>query len=297
MLKINEKNLVEFSMECTPGHPHAGGYDIDRDGKPFDLPSIGGITLNVEAGDLAFGWEGDHVEPGVSAAWGAKRHENPNRSLQVLACTGNQAVIMDGKAKGAKGVVLGQHGGSEHLVIDFDRKTKEKLTYNDKIKINAKGQGLKLLDYPSIRVVNMDPTLLKKLKIKENKKTGKLEIPVTTLVPGACMGSGVGAVRVTTGDYDIMTSDPETVAEYNLDKMRFGDFVAILDHDNTHGRTYKKGAITIGIVIHSDCKLAGHGPGVTTLFTSAEGDITPVINKKANIADVLKIGASKPKRK
>ncbi len=57
-----------------------------------------------------------------------------------------------------------------------------------------------------------------------------------------------------------MTSDPDTVAAYRLDKMRFGDFVALMDHDNAYGRAYRKGAVSIGIVVHSDCRLAGHGP-------------------------------------
>ena len=89
-----------------------------------------------------------------------------------------------------------------------------------------------------------------------------------------------------------MTSDPETVKEYQLDKIRFGDFVALLDHDNRYGRTYRQGAISIGIVVHSDCLLAGHGPGVTTLMTCKTGKIKPVIDPKANIADLLGIGTT-----
>jgi len=41
--------------------------------------------------------------------------------------------------------------------------------------------------------------------------------------------------------------------------------------------------VTIGIVVHSDCLLAGHGPGVTTLMTCATPLIEPVIDAKANI--------------
>jgi hypothetical protein len=115
-------------------------------------------------------------------------------------------------------------------------------------------------------------------------------VPVTTLAPAACMGSGIGQAHVGSGDYDVMTSDPETVKEYKLDKMRFGDFVALLDHDNSYGRDYRKGAITIGIVSHSDCMRAGHGPGITTLMTCPKPLIEPVIDPKANIADLMKIG-------
>lgn len=298
MLKTNQNFLVEFMMECTPGHPHADrSAAFDSEGKHFDLPSIGGITLNIAVGDSAFGWEGDHIEPGVSCKWGDKRFENPNLALQIYSCVGNEAVIRSGAAKGAKGVVLGHHGGSEHLVVEFDKLTKEKMSYSDNIAIRAKGQGLKLLEYPGIRVANLDPSLLHKLGIIEDKKSKKIKIPVTTFVPAVCMGSGVGSSRITTGDYDIMTSDAETVKKYQLDKIRFGDLVAILDHDNTYGRTYRQGAVTIGIVIHSDCKFSGHGPGVTTLFTCAAGEIEPILSKKANIADILKIGSSAKAKK
>ncbi len=269
--------------------------DIARDGKPFILPSIGGITLNVEIGDSAFGWAGDHVEPGVSCTVDQKKkYDDPNRAVQTYACVGNIATIISGKAKGKTGVVIGHHGGSEHLIVEFPKEVKQKLTYDDKIMINAKGQGMALTDYPDIRVVNLSPSFLGKMKITASRD-GKLKVPVTTLVPASCMGSGVGDTYIASGDYDIMTSDPSTVQEYKLDKIRFGDIVAILDHDNTYGRTYKKGAITIGIVVHSDCLLAGHGPGVTTLLSSGDGMIEPIISPKANIGQILKIGKYRKK--
>jgi len=65
--------------------------------------------------------------------------------------------------------------------------------------------------------------------------------------------------------------------------------VAILDADHSYGRIYKKGAISIGIVVHTNCVTSGHGPGVTTLFTSSTGKITPRIDAKANIASILKL--------
>ncbi|MBL7050209.1 MAG: DUF4438 domain-containing protein, partial [Nitrospira sp.] len=232
----------------------------------------------------------DHVEPGVSCtADTLKPLEHPNISLQIYACIGNTARVISGEAKGAAGTVIGHHGGSEHVVVDFPEKIKRKLSYSDKIIITAKGQGLQLVDYPDIFMFNLDPELLKKMHIKKSGKTA-LKVPVTTIVPAACMGSGVGAAHVAKGDYDIMTSDPATVKEYKLDKIRFGDFVALIDHDNRYGRAYRQGSITIGIVIHSDCMRAGHGPGVATIMTCETALIEPVISKNANIADIMKIG-------
>ncbi|MFN2131114.1 MAG: DUF4438 domain-containing protein [Anaerolineae bacterium] len=291
MLRTNASRIVEFLLQCQPGPPRTRGtWSVDRDGQPFALPSIGGITLNMQVGDPAFGWAGDHVEPGVSCTADTKNpREHPNNSLQVYSCAGNVATVVSGEAKGAVGYVLGHHGGSEHVIVDFPREVKEQLTYDDKIIIRGRGQGLELLDYPGILLYNLDPDLLAKMAIEEAGE-GKLRVPVTTMVPAACMGSGVGATNVFSGDYDVVTSDPESVHEYSLDKMRFGDFVALLDHDNRYGRAYRRGAVTIGVVVHSDCRVAGHGPGVTTIMTCGTSLIEPVIDPRANIADLLGIG-------
>jgi len=69
--------------------------------------------------------------------------------------------------------------------------------------------------------------------------------------------------------------------------LRFGDFVFLHDTDNTYGRCMKKGAGTVGIVVHGNCVIAGHGPGVTTIATSVTGKIKPVLTKDANIANYL----------
>jgi len=290
MIKTNESSVIEFILQCQPGFPRSSGqWKVDRNGKPFIMPGIGGITLNVQVGDSVFGWAGDHIEPGVSCqADSSKPYEHPNNALQLFACVGNKARLISGDAKGAEGVVLGHHGGSEHVIIDFPRQVKERLTYDDKILIFARGQGLSLTDYPEIALFNLDPELLRKMSVKKAGK--KLQVPVTALVPASCMGSGTGAPHVAKGDYDIMTGDPDTMQAYHLDKLRFGDFVALLDHDNRYGRDFHKGAISIGVVVHSDCLLAGHGPGVTTLMTCAIPLIEPVIDPKASLADLFGVG-------
>jgi hypothetical protein len=289
-LKTNRDKIVEMLLQCQPGQPRTRGtFQIDHNGVPFILPSIGGITPNVLVGDSAFGLAGDHIEPGVSCNSNAdKRLDFPNDSLQMYGCIGNRAMIVSGKAEGTEGVVIGKHGGSEHLMIDFPVAVMGKMTYDDKIIVYSRGQGLALTDFPEIKIFNIDPDLLLTMAIEN--QGDKLLVPVTTLAPAFCMGSGLGSPHVATGDYDIMTSDPETVKQYKLDKIRFGDIVALLDHDNAYGRAYKKGAVSIGIVVHSDCLRAGHGPGVSTILTCVSGQIEPVIDPTANIAELLKIG-------
>lgn len=288
ILKINEKKLVEFLLQCHPSYPRAWkGWEVDHQGRAFSLPSIGGITLNIGVGDSAFGWAGDHVEPGVSCTVGENVADNPNRGLQTYACVGNVAKIISGKAKGAQGYVIGHHGGAENLIVQFPKSVKSKMTYEDKIIIHAVGQGLKLMEYPQIHLLNLSPLLLKRMKIKTSKKKNQIKVPVTTIVPAECMGSGIGASSFMTGDYDVMTSDESIVQKYKIDQMKFGDFIAILDHDTRYGASLRKGAISIGVVIHSDCLLSGHGPGITIVMTSPDSSLIPVLDSKANIGLLL----------
>jgi hypothetical protein len=254
------------------------------------LPSLGGITYNVRVGDPACGWQADHVEPGVSV----ENRENDPRSglganvaLNVLACVGNEAVVKTGDAKGAKGVVTGKHGGIDHVLVDFPPETLEKLMLGDKMLIKAFGLGLKLLDFPDITVMNLDPSFLKVLNPK--RQGDKLAVPVTHIVPAAIMGAGIGMNQAYSGDCDIQLFDEKVNRQYELDRLRLGDVVAIIDADHSYGRIYRQGAVSVGIVVHTNCVTSGHGPGVTTLFTSSSGKIIPKIDGRANIASLLKL--------
>lgn len=296
-LRTNSDKVVTLSVQGKVSYPSGRrNHSVDADGRAFLLPSIGGICYNVKVGDPAFGWAGDHVEPGVSAIadW-EKRFDHPNTSFHFYSCVGNEARVVTGDAKGAKGVVTGHHGGAEHVIIDFADDVLDKLHMEDKFLVRGRGQGLELLDYPEIRLLNLDPELLPKLN-SGPLPGGRLEIPVAAVIPGHLMGSGVGSLSMGTGDYDVMTTDRAEIARLGLDRLRFGDFVAITDHDNVFGRSWRRGAVTIGIIIHSDCLVAGHGPGVTTLMSSAKPLLVPKLSPRANLAEMLKIGRFRPKR-
>jgi len=288
MLKTNADKLVKISVWGEVVSPifvsEMSPYRISYDGRAIALPGMGGITYNVRVGDLATGWEADHVEPGVSLENKEKDEKAPaayNMALNLLACVGNEAKVVSGDAKGEKGVVTGKHGGINHVMVDFREETLEKLVLKDKVQIKAWGMGLKLLDLPSVKVMNMDPDFMR--AVNPSTENGKL------VVPAATMGSGLGVDQVYSGDYDIQLFDKEMVKQYGLEDLRLGDLVAILDADHSFGRIYKKGAVSVGIVVHTDCVISGHGPGVTSLFTSSEGMITPKLDEKANIATLLKL--------
>ncbi len=283
MLRTNKEKIVKWSVQGKIHHPLGGNYRITHEGVPMILPATGGISYNVSIRDSAFGWVGDHVEPGVSI-----RNENTteNAALMTFACIGNEAKVVSGDGKGAKGYVTGMHGGIEHVMICFEKEDLENLAIDDKILIKAYGQGLKLEGFEDIQLMSIDPDLFEKLGVTE--KDGKLQVPVVAEIPPYLMGSGIGSPSAYTGDYDIMTADAEEIKRLGLDKLRFGDLVLLEDCDNTYGRGFLKGAVSIGVVIHSDCVKAGHGPGITTIITSKKSIIEGIIDKDANIGNYMK---------
>jgi hypothetical protein len=289
MIKTNEKQLVMQSVIGEITSPKfRTPYRVSHEGQAMVLPGTGGITFNIRVGDPAFGWVADHVEPGVSISNRENKEVSSpeNMGLNTLACIGNEATLVSGAAKGARGYVTGKHGGIEHVLVDFDWKVLEQLVVGDKIQIKAFGLGLALLEIPEIKVFNLDPRLLQRLGCRINSKK-MLEVPVAGTIPAELMGSGLGSASVTSGDYDITTADKEVLRKLGIDKLRFGDMVALENTDNCFGRCFRKGAVSIGVVVHSDCILAGHGPGVTTILSSKSGRIAPVIDRRANIANYL----------
>jgi len=288
-LKTNRDQLVMTAVQggVAPAHQWAP-FEVGAAGEIIAWPSTGGITYNVKVGDSVFGWAGEHIEPGVSSTL-THKNRKCEAGFQFLSCCGNEVRVISGEAKGDTGRVLGHHGGVEHLMLQFSDETLEKLTCDDKFLVKGFGQGLSLTDHPDVHIYNLDPDVLEAWGLSE-RKDGVIEVPVHVIVPGHAMGSGIGALSVTTGDYDILCHDEATVEEYRLDKLRFGDFVAVLDHDNRYGRTYRKGAVTIGVVIHSDSPLAGHGPGMMTLMSACDGKLAPVLRDDANVGATLGIG-------
>lgn len=283
-MKTNVDKLVKQSIQGSIRHPGFGGYRLDTEGQAYVIPATAGITYNVKVGDCAFGLVGDHVEPGVSLYNPDKGASN---ALNIFSCIGNEARIITGDAKNKKGYVSGSHGGVEHVIIHFEEDILDQLTLDDKILIKGFGQGFALEDYPKVKMMSLDPGLFMKMGIEE--KEGKLVVPVVKRIPQAFMGSGVGAGFSQKGDYDLITSDRQAIHDMGLDTLKFGDIVLLEDSDNTYGLGgMKKGAVSIGVIIHSDCIKAGHGPGVSIIMTSKESVIEGRLDPEANIGKYMK---------
>ncbi|AEE90768.1 conserved protein of unknown function [Tepidanaerobacter acetatoxydans Re1] len=286
MIKINKERLVMQSVQGKIHSPTVNSpYRVDRNGQGRILPATGGITYNVKLGDSCMNLVGDHIEPGVSI-----KNENTqeNNALMMLSCIGNEAVVISGNAKDARGIVTGMHSGIDHVLIYFNDEDMNKMAIGDTILVKAFGQGLKIEGFEDVTCMNLDPNLFEKIDLKIDQN-GTLEVPIVAEIPAYLMGSGIGSSTAFMGDYDIMTGDKEANKTFGIDKLKFGDLVLLRDCDNTNGRQYLKGAVSIGVVIHSDCVLSGHGPGVTVIMSSKTTKIKGIFNDKANIGHYLGI--------
>lgn len=287
MLETNKEQLLKVAVQGEIVPPASGGYRAQWDGSPKLALGMGGIKYNLKVGDPCFGWaSGDHVEPGVTIR--GKEKKNPSEcALAIFACIGNEATVVSGEAKGAKGIFTGRHAGSDDMVW-FSDQDLDNLAIGDKVQIKAIGVGMKIKDYEDIRVNKCSPELFESLGIEE--MNGKLIVPVVKEIPPFLMGSGIGFWQMTEpGDYDIQTNDPKAIEKYDLRSLRLGDVVALKDQLCINGRGYYKDALTIGVIIHGASDYSGHGPGVNPILTTKGDRLMTKIDTHANIAYYLGI--------
>ncbi len=293
-LEVNRDKLVEMAVVGEISPPVLGDppYRVSPRGKVIATPATGSITYNFRTGDTAVHMAGDHVEPAVSIVnFGSTNSRNSpeNVALNTLSCVGNVVTVISGDAKGARGTVIGKHGGIENVMVEFTGEVYDKLAIGDKMQVRAVGLGMEATNIDDIFVMNLGPQLLDALNEYGMGITndGRLRVPVTHRIPAKIMGSGLGQRHAYSGDYDIQLFDDDVVERYGLDTLRYGDIVAIIDADHRYGRIYRGGAITIGVVVHGVSAIAGHGPGVTTLITSPGGNIETIVDQNSNLAELL----------
>jgi hypothetical protein len=290
-LRLNEPRLIAVTVAGQVANALVRGspYRIGRDGVPRVVPGSGGVVLNLRVGDRAVGLAGDHVEPAVAMRNNDRESVGPagsaNRALLAYACVGNRAQVTTGPAAGALGRVTGKHGGINHVLVDFPPAVLRRLRIGDRIQVTAYGQGLELLDFPGVRAINLAPQLLRRWGVRPHAR--HLHVPVTHLIPAGIMGSGLGRSDSVLGDTDIQLSDPGIVRRFRLHSLRVGDLVAVCPLDYRFGPSFNGNALTVGVVVHADSQIAGHGPGVTPLLVSTDGSIRPTFCPGANIARYL----------
>lgn len=287
-MQTNSDRLVHVSVMGNIANPSLPGlpaepYRLDADGVPFLLPSYGSIVYNVSVGDSAYGWLADCIHPSVSIHL---KDDAANQGLNILACIGNDAVVMSGAAKGVKGTVTGKSGRfSEHVIVHFPKAEREKMAVGDRILIRAAGVGLQLPEHPSVKLKGCSPELLEKL-VDSNGADGKLPVKVVATVPAHLLGAGAGLTSEA-GSIHVQTVDREALADAGLNELRLGDVVALEDFDSRYSHGYMRGAMGIAVVGQGDSPRPGYGPGLTLIMTSHDGAITPVHTPGTNLVELL----------
>src|SRR5690349_2319865 len=129
MVRTNADRLVELAVygEVWPPNAAREPYKATSEGRSTVTLGMAGICYTARVGDPAFGWEADHLEPGVSIR---NKLDGPEHALHYLACIGNDAVVTSGLATGACGTVTGEHA---HIMVDFPPDSIELLGVGDKI--------------------------------------------------------------------------------------------------------------------------------------------------------------------
>lgn len=298
--RVNANELVMVTVAGQAAHPVAqkNPYRIGYDGVPRVLPGTGGIVINHRIGDRCVGLAGDHIEPGVALHNNTREvvgpRDGPNNALLTYACVGNRVRIVSGPCSGKMGLVTGKHGGINHVLTDFDTSVLTQLQIGDRVQIYSCGLGIRLLDYDDVEVMNCAPGLLRRWGILE--RDNKIFVPVTHRIPSALMGSGLGKNTIWRGDYDIQIADPVMRRRFNLGALRFGDMVAITDADNRRGPSLRAGRTSIGVVVHGDSTVSGHGPGVTVLLTGPTHRLRLLHRPNANLATIYNVRRAVPAR-
>lgn len=242
-------------------HPESSGnpYEIDIDGHPFVPVGNAGVVLGVELGDLLTSVDADHVAPGVTMVHPeqAARH-----ALTSLSCIGNNVVVRSGAAAGATGHVIGKRGELGRVIVSFSQEILDQLRPGDAMSVRAFGQGASLpAEAGDVQLMNLDPGLLSLLPFEFDNG---VSAGVRLELPSKVCGNGVGR-PAQAWDIDLALPDDDE----SLGALRFGDLVSVADVDVRANVGYRRGWRTIGVIVHGDSRLPGHGPGWLPILTGS----------------------------
>jgi len=250
-------------------HPSFGEspYRIDADGRPYVPVGDGGLVLGVRLGDPAFSAGGDHVAPGACLvhADDAARH-----ALALYSCIGNRAEVRTGAAAGSSGAVLGKRGEGGRVIVGFADDELARMRPGDQVTVRSQGQGYTPSWVPDdVTAMNLDPEL-PPIGVEPPGRSGRpIEVSVRSVLPAKVAGNGLGRPAAS-WDLDLqLTSEGQPW-------LRLGDLVAITDIDARFNMGYRRGWLTIGVVVHGGSPLPGHGPGMTVILTGPGSAFRPI---------------------
>ena len=264
--------VVTVNLAGTVEHPALGGspYRIDRDGRPYVPAGDGGIVLGLELGHSVFALDADHAAPGACLV-----HPDPaaRHALAAYACVGNEVRVRTGAAAGVRGAVLGKRGEDGRVIAGFAPDDLARLRPGDQVSVRARGQGWRPPGLPpEAAVMNLDPGLVSELPIRlpatdtgaaPGAGPGVVTVGVRVIVPSRLAGNGIGRPAAA-WDLDLQLPPP---GPDGAGDVALGDLVAVSDLDARWNMGYRRGWVTVGIVVHGASPQPGHGPGITPLLT------------------------------
>jgi uncharacterized protein DUF4438 len=266
MISVNLVGYVE--------HPVLGEspYRVGRDGVSYVPVGDGGIVLGLALGDSVFKLAADHAAPGACLLHpeAAARH-----ALAALACIGNRAVVRTGAAAGAVGSVIGKRGEEGRVIVGFRPEDLAVMRPSDEVLVQASGQGWQPAGMPpGIAVLNLDPVAFAALPVQVSAQSSTVTSAVRCVLPGKLAGNGIGRPAAS-WDLDLQLTSADVAAHgvmadggaAALPDFLLGDMVALTDIDARYNMGYRRGWLTVGVVVHGASPQPGHGPGITPILT------------------------------
>jgi hypothetical protein len=104
--------------------------------------------------------------------------------------------------------------------------------------------------------MNVTPDALDLLGVRHVK--GRVDVEVRTTLTSKVVGNGIGR-PMAMWDVDLQVG--------SASGLRLGDLVAVEDLDARTNAGYRRGYLSVGLIVHGASPQPGHGPGLTVLLS------------------------------
>jgi hypothetical protein len=151
------------------------------------------------------------------------------------------------------------------------------------VAVEACGVGLEIAEEPRVVPRSCSPDLLRAL-LAGRDGSGRLIVPVVATLPAEAAAAGIGMSSLRF-NIDLQIDLPELAPL--ADSLRFGDLVALLDHDHRHARRHAPGWIAIGVIAHGTSAGGGHGFGMATVLSGPADRLALMISPEARLDRLL----------
>jgi hypothetical protein len=268
--------LVSVNLAATVEQASVGAdpYRIDADGQPYVPVGDGGIVLGLRLGDGVWDRAADHAAPGACLV-----HPDPaaGSALAAFACIGNRVEVRTGAAAGELGAVVGKRGEGGRVIAAFPQAVLRRIRPGDQVAVRGRGQGAPE-PAPGVTMCNLTPELLDHLPLEVTAKA--VSVGVRATVPSRLVGNGIGR-PTPMWDLDLQVGQARAGA-YGLAGLCLGDLVAIADIDARFNAGYRRGWVSIGMVVHGGSPQPGHGPGVTVILSGPGDALLPGVEAESH---------------